>query len=389
MDASAIVMMLFFLFTPDAPYGQPAPGAKVFKHVPEGAVVVMGLDAASLAQGMEKKLDKLLAAPLLKKSKAMQPVVQALNMGRGMMKAQAQTIGIDPFRDVRYVMLAFQPGPDSERGIIVAGGKFPGDILAKVGKLAGKEPEGDILQLESDGFLARHKDGSLVFGNKEWVQMALDGKHKNKAMKPLLRDYDRKTWLMVAFRPDETIRRDWKNEDAMARPILDHIEGLSLRMTYGGEVIKVVATDRKFVDVYKGLLDGFGQMSAASHQFATGALDSAEGFLASLDPVSALGAEMGPVESAIVSTLVENRKEIRKLIKDLILGKKVSARVKANKARRTAELTIKGRGPSTMMFLGGVVGWLTLSGADAGPMVEEKVEAVPAEPMPVPPAKGN
>ncbi|MBW1870984.1 MAG: hypothetical protein JRJ19_02915, partial [Deltaproteobacteria bacterium] len=60
MAAMELILLLFF-FSPEAPYGQPARANKIFQHVPADAMFVITADVASIGQGMNKGLDKLLA----------------------------------------------------------------------------------------------------------------------------------------------------------------------------------------------------------------------------------------------------------------------------------------------------------------------------------------
>jgi hypothetical protein len=375
-----MLSILFFLFSPQAAYGKPAPAATVFRHVPDEAVLVVGVDVASLVQGMNKNLDRLMNAPFVKNSAAMQPVVAMLKGGREAFRMQAMKVGIDPFKDIRYLMAAMAPTAEGERSLVVVGGKMPKNALELVGgMMGGAKPEGGILNLGNE-VMAQARDGTLLTGSRPWVEKALANQHSHKSWKSLLGDYDRKTWLLAAFRPNDRIRDEWRNEEPAARPLLEHIAGLSIKMTYGGEAIKVVSTDSGFVEVYRGLLEGFGQMSTAAHQFGTGLLTLAEAYLGSLHPVSALAKQLPEEERALIEVLVKNRKAIRKLAQDMLLGKKARASVKANKRKKSATLTIKGSGPSSMMFVGAAVGWFILQRASAAP---EPIEAKPA-PLPVP-----
>jgi hypothetical protein len=387
MGMMEIFMALFFLAAPSGPYGKPAPAATVFRHVPEGAVLVVGVDVASLAQGVDQGLGRILKAPFVKKSPILQMGATAVTSAKETMLQKVRELGIDPLRDIRYLMVAMQPPSDGqERILIVAGGKFPAGILDKLAQLSGAQKKDNMLIVGDDPenplVLTRAGDKTLVFGSRPWVQDALAGKLKNKMLSSLLQDYGRDTYLMVAFRPNESIRADWKTEDPMAQPLLNHFEAMSVRFTYKSEIIKLVTDDPKFVAVYKGILDGLGQMFVAGWQFASGVLTMGEAYLASLDPVAQLDASLPPEGRQVMRTLVENRREIRKLVQELFLGKKTRATARGLKSKRTAMLTISGHGPSAMMFFGAMLGGIVLAGSsEKAPSVEVKADDLKTTPV--------
>ncbi|HUU01277.1 MAG TPA: hypothetical protein VM425_07570 [Myxococcota bacterium] len=368
MGMMEIFLALFFLAAPSGPYGQPAPASTVFRHLPEGAVLVVGVDVASLAQGVDQGLGRILKAPFVKKSPVMQMAATAITTAKETMLQKARQLGIDPLKDIRYLMVALQPPHQGqERILLVAGGKFPPGIMDGLAGLTGAQKKDNMLIVDDDPenpmVLAKAGDKTLVFGSRPWVQDALAGEHKNKTMRSLLKDYGRDTYFMLAFRPNESIRADWKTEDPMARPLLAHFEAISVRFTYKSEIIKVLTDDPRFVAVYKGLLDGLGQMAVAGWQFAEGALAMGEAYLASLDPVAQLDANLPPEGQQVVRVLVDNRREIRKLVQQMFLGKKTRATASGLKSKRTAMLTISGHGPSSMMFLGVMLGGFAYAGS--------------------------
>lgn len=388
MGPMELVTILFFLFTPQAPFGQPAPAATVFRHLPDDAVLAVGCDLGSLARGVDRGFDRLLEEPLLAEAKALGPVVQGLKTGRSSMVAEAQKLGIDPFSDLRYLMAALAPAKGGdERVLVVVGGKLPGDLLGRIGALRGTQPEGNLLRVDDGEVFAQANDGTFLMGSEDWVRKALAGRHSHSSFKKLLADYDRRTWFLAAFRPDEKVRAEWKQEGPLGRPLLEHVAGLSVRMSYGAEKLKVFATGPEFVPVYRGLLDGLGQMATAAHLFARGMLTAGEAYLASLDPVAGLKG-LRPMQKAVIETLVTHRTDIRKLAGRLLVGGTPKARVRANRKARSAELTISGgRGPTSMMLFGGMLSYWMLMPAEAPvDAPSPATRAVPAEPAP-PPSK--
>lgn len=384
-----IFMMLFLLGAPGAPYGHPAPAATVFGRVPDGAAVVVAVDVASLAQGIDKRIDKLLNMSFVKKSPVLKMAATALEASRQMMLEKVRQIGVDPLKDIRYLTVAFRPPVDGRaRVLIVAGGKFPPGILDNLAKLSGSKKDGDLLIIEDDPnnqtVLAKADAKTLVFGNRTWVEQARSGKKKNhdKTLRKLLKGFSRSTYFMLAFKPDASIRAEWNEADPMARPLLDHLRALSVRFGYKNEMIDVVTDDPKFVDIYKGLLDGLGQMAMAGWQFTSGTLAVGEAYLGSLEKVAEFGADLPPEGRQVLRVLIDRRREIRKLLQGLLLGKKTSARALGLKRQRIARLVISGHGASSMMFLGAMLGgvfWAVKSEPNEAPPV--KAPAAVAKPL--------
>jgi hypothetical protein len=388
MGPMELIFLLFF-FSPEAAYGQPANANKIFQHVPADAMFVLAADSASIGQGMNKGLDKLLAAPFIKKSAAMQQGAMAIRMGKQMLMQEMDKFGIDPFKDIRYVTLCFTPDPEKgERGLVIVGDKIPQKAFNALINMSGAQPQGDVYVVEQGGssgpqVAARTKDGTVLFGDKQWVEMALAKKHRHKAMHPLLRSYDKRTYLMLAFKLNESMRKEIKDEaEPLLRPLFTSLEGGSIRLTYKGAEIKVLASNKQFTRAWGGLLDGSGRMISAYHQAAEGFLIMGEAFLSSLDPVASLGLELNQEEKDVIETLVTQRSVIRKYLVKTFLGTKPPVvKTKVNLKAKSATLTLTGRGPGGIALLGGMAGWLML-GASSPKEVE--VRATP--PMPVKPA---
>jgi hypothetical protein len=388
------MLMLLFFFAPEAPFGQPAPAAKVFKHVPADTMVVLAVDAASLAQGANKSLDRLLDAPFVKNTPALQQGAAAVRMGRQMLISQSDQLGIDPLKDIRYALICFKDDPQKgEKGMIVLGGKFPQktfDTFLDMSGSRGKEKDG-VFVVEEDPsgpqVVVRAKDGTILFGDEHWVRTALEGKHSHPAWIPLLKEYDRKTYLLAAFLPDANMLEEMNREtEPLLRPLIGSLRGASIRLTYEGISIKVLASDAKFARVWGSMLEGLGKWLVAYHGVADGFLDIAGGFLASLDPIAAIAEELHGEDKEIMGALVANRKEIRKLTTRMFLGKKAPrSRLKVNPGGKSAMLTVTGQSPGAILLLPGMMGYLMLVRAEA-PM---PVEARPVEPPPPEVQKNN
>ncbi|MBW1809550.1 MAG: hypothetical protein JRJ87_15255 [Deltaproteobacteria bacterium] len=368
MAAMELILLLFF-FSPEAPYGQPARANKIFQHVPADAMFVITADVASIGQGMNKGLDKLLAAPFIKKSAALQQGAQAIRMGKQMLMNEVDKFGLDPFKDIRYITVCFSVDPEKgERGLIIVGDRIPQKTFEALINMSGAQPKGDLYIIEQGGssgpqVAARTKNGTVLFGDQQWVEMALAKKHRHKAMQTLLKSHDKKTYLMFAFKLNETIRNEIRDEaEPLLRPLFTSLEGGSVRLTYKGAEIKVLASKKQYVQAWGGILDGSGRMISAYHQAAEGFLIMAEAFLSSLDPVASLGLELGQEEKDVIETLVTQRSAIHKYLITTFLGSKPPVvKTKVNLKAKSATLLLTGRGPGGIALLGGMAGWLMLS----------------------------
>jgi hypothetical protein len=224
--------------------------------------------------------------------------------------------------------------------------------------------------------LARAKDGTVLLGSPGLVEQALTGKHNNRAIKPLLRGFDRRTYLLVAFQPDQKIHDEWEKEDPFARPLLQSLKGLSVRMTYKNTVIKVHTSEPKFVKAWGGMLEGLGKLAMATWYASDGMLDIAEAYLSSLDPLSQIAADMPADERAVLDTLVTHRREIAKLAGDLFLGKKTKAAMRTNMKEKSATLTVSSLTMAPLLLVG--MGWYMLMPMEVSS--PRKIEAQPARP---------
>ena len=383
------------MFLPTQPAGTPAPPATVLKYVPPEAAFVMAADVASLGRGMNKGVDELLATKFMKSSDALVQASQMITQGRDQLKTQTAQFGLDPFKDIRFATLSVGDlGAPSPKLLAALGGKIPDKTLEAMAKEGQAKKEGALWVFPEDGgqfVMARAKDKTVLVGTRAWVELALAGKARCPAMKPLLARYDRKTFLLVAFRTTEEIRDQWRREaDWVARPLLGSLEGLALQLQYKGWSLKVM-TDKNGVAVWQDLLYGVGRFAAASREAADGVLFIGKGLLASLDPVAELKADLGPEETQVIEALVEHRGELHKLMAKNFVGPAPKTKVMANKRQASVTLNVTGRtGTLTLIpFLGGMGAWLMLSGAEEPPMAAP-VEAhpmpapLPAEPTPAP-----
>jgi len=385
-----LVLLLFFL-APDGPVGQPASSAQVFTHVPNDSVLVLSADLASLGQGANTKLDRLLEAPFVEKTPAFKQAAAAVSMGRRMMEAEFDKLEIDVFKDIRYAVLCFTEDPEKgERGMVIAGDKIPQQAFDKLVEISGAKPKGRVFVAQEDRsgpqVLARTEDGTVLFGDQEWVEMALDGKHRHPGWKKLLADHNRKTYFMLAVKLSKNIKEDMQRElEPAFKPLVTGIEGISVRMQYRGSSFRILTSSPKAARVWGGILEGMGKIMVAYHEAAEGFLLMGESFLSSLDPPQKLFADLHGEEGEILGALVANRKEIHKMAKRLFLGTgKPRARTKVRPAARSATLDITGRGPGSMIMLPAAMGWLFFVSAASDEAV--KVEAVEAMPPPQPAA---
>lgn len=385
MGLGMMELLLLLVLSPAAPFGKPADAATVFRHVPDESVLVVTADVASLAQGAQKEFERLLKMPVFNKSVLMQQAAQAMRSGRAMFEARAKRFGVDPFRDIRYATLALGIGEQGEKFLAVLGGKLPQKAFDTVVADAGATREDGVFVLPGgEQVLARAADGAVLFGSRDWVGTALAGEQRHPSWKRLLSGHDRSTYFMFAFRPGAHILAEWKREmDVVFHPLLiDGFQGMSLRLTYRGSELRVEAPDARRAGVWGGVLRGFGLVSVAGRDAAEGLLQMGESFLASLDPLPALDAA-GPEEKEMLRVLVGHRTEIRKMLVRQLLGKRQKARVRVDKRRKSAILTMSGKGLASVLVLPMSAGMFLMRGSAE----EEPATAVPpaaADPAPAP-----
>jgi hypothetical protein len=381
---------LLFLLFPTQPYGKPAPAATVLRHVPPGAQLVITVDAASVVQGMNRGLDRVIKAKFVQQTPELKLFSDQIVQAREMMLTQAKTFGIDPFKDIRYVTISVgkldAPEPDV---LAVFGGKIEDKTLDQLAAQAGAKKDGKYwVSPEGDKWVvARAKDGAVLAGSKAWVDLALARKARAPAMKPLLSMYDKKTFLLLAFQPSKQMEDKWHTEvDWVARPLLTSMHGLGFRMGYKGFSLKV-QTDKKKLSVWQDLFYGFGRWTVATRETSEGALFIAQGLLSSLEPVAKLSHDLSEQDARALEAMVKHRKEIRKLVSSLFVGPVPKPKVKTNKRNNTVSLMVGGGNASLALLptVGALVGWLTMRRAAPDMPPPAAVEAMP-EPTPTPKA---
>ncbi len=378
---------MFFLFLPTQPAGTPAAPAKVLKYVPPGAQFVLAADVASLGRGMNQGVDELLATRFMKSSPALEQASQMITTGRDQFIAQAGEFGLHPFKDIRYATLSvggFQaPQP---KLLLAAGGKISDKTLLAIAAKAGAKQEGALWIFPEDGgqfVMARAKDATVLAGSRDWVELALAGKARCPAMKALLSRYDKKTYLLMAFRNTPAMRAEWdRDADWIARPLLASLQGLAMQLTYGGWSLKVLTT-KKGVPVWQDILYGLGRFAAAARDASDGFLFIGKGLLTSLSPVAELKHDMGPEQVKVLEALVAHRDELHKLMSKRFVGPAPRTKVMANKRQASVTLNVTGKTAALTLipFLGGAGAWFMLGSAEPEPAMAP-VQAAPAEPLP-------
>ena len=378
---------LLFLLFPTQPYGKPAPAATVLRHVPPGAQVVIAIDAASVVQGMNRGLDRVIKAKFIQQTPELKLFSEQIVQARQMLITQAKGFGIDPFKDIRYVTISVgkldAPEPDV---LAVFGGKIEDKTLDQLAAQAGAKKDGKYW-VGPDGdkwVVARAKDGAVLAGTKAWVDLALARKARAPAMKPLLSMYDKKTFLLLAFQPSKQMQDKWHTEvDWVARPLLTSMHGLGFRMGYKGFSLKV-QTDKNKLAVWQDLFYGLGRWAVATREASEGALFLAQGFLSSLEPVAKLGHDLSEQDAKALEAVIKHRKEIRKLVSSLFVGPVPKSKVKANKAKNSVSLTVDGGNASLALLptVGALGAWFTMSRSESH-MPPTTVEAIPV-PAPAP-----
>lgn len=384
---------LFFLFLPTHPAGTPAPVAKVLKYVPPEAEFVLAADVASLGRGMNQGVDELLATKFMKSSQALKQASQMITAGRDQFVAQAGEFGLHPFKDIRYATLSVgglqAPQP---KMLVAAGGKISDKTLQAIAVKAGAKQDGALWIFPEDGgqfVMARAKDSTVLAGTRDWVELALAGKARCPAMKPLLSRYDGKTFLLMAFRSTEQMRAEWdKDADWIARPLLASMQGLALQMTYSGWSIKV-QTDKQGVAVWRDLLYGLGRFAAAAREASDGFLFIGKGLLASLAPVAELKHDLGPEQVEVLEAFVANRDELHKLMTKRFVGPAPKTKVMTNRRQASVTLTVTGRTAALTLipFVGGAGAWLLMGSAEPEPAMAPAAPApalAPEKPTPAP-----
>lgn len=377
------LLSLFLLFSPAAPVGVPAPAATVFRHLPEDAVLAVGMDVASFLQGTNQELDRIMSASFLKDSTVFQEGLQVFKAGREDLLAKAKEWGLDPLRDIRYAALfAGLDGQNQGKVLTVFGGKLQKSTLEALAKETGARVDGALWVDETGSTVfGQAADGTVLLGSREWVEMALAGKHRNTAFKSLLADYDRKIYFMAAARFTPSIRNRWLEElEPIFRPLFQHLDGVSLSLTYQGSAFKVLTDSAPFVEVYRGILDGYGQLSEASNQIVDGLLNIGEALLASLEPVSGLGGKLAAEEKEILSILVSKRREVRALWRDLLVHKPTKPRLVVNRAAKSVELKLSGGNPISILMLAGAVTALRSGKPTPPTTIGGPVGIIPGEP---------
>lgn len=381
---------LFLLFLPTQPAGAPAPAATVLKYVPPEAAFVVAADVASLGKGMNQGVDELLAAKFMSSTEALKQASAMITQGRNQLKAQTDKYGLDPFKDIRFASLSMGDLQASEPKLLVAvGGKIPDKALAAMAAEAGAKQEGALWVLPGDGgrfVMARAKDKTVLAGSRDWVELALAGKARCPAMKPLLSRYDKKTFLLFAFRPSAQMSTEWQQDaDWVARPLLASIKGLALQLTYTGWSIKV-QTDSKNVPVWQDLLYGLGRIAVAARETSDGFLFLGKGLLASLDPIAAQKHDMGPEEAQVLAAVVAHRDELHKLMAKHFVGPAPKTKVMANKRQASVSLNVTGRtgALSLIPFIGGMGAYFMLGRQEASMPPEAEAMPAPMEPQPAP-----
>jgi len=384
---------LFLLFLPTQPAGRPATPAQVLKYVPPEAVLVVATDVASLSHGMNQGLDELLDAKFMKSTEALVQAGAMITQGRDQLKAQTAKYGLDPFKDIRWatVSMGGLQGPEPKL-LAAVGGKIPAKTLQALAADAGAKQEGALWVFPEKGgqfVMARAKDSTVLAGSRDWVELALAGKARCPAMKPLLARFDRKTFMLIAFQVTDQMRADWQADaDWEARPLLGSLKGLALQMGYTGWSLKVV-TDAKNLAVWQDLLYGLGRLAAATREATDGMLFIAKGVLASLDPIADQKHDLSPEDTKIFAALIAHRDELHKLLAKRFVGPAPKTKVMANKRQASVTLDVTGRtGALTLIPFGAGMGAYFLA-ARQEPAVIQAPAPPPAEApdeAPAPPA---
>jgi hypothetical protein len=384
---------IFLLLLPTQPYGKPAPASTVLAHVPPGAVVVFAVDAASLGQGVNQGLDRLLGAKFIRSTAALQQAAAQIEQGRVLIKEQIDQFGIDPFRDVRYATISLGDLDAPEPSVLaVIGGQLPDALIESLAAKAGAQRQGDRWVLpKGDGqmIMARASSGALLVGSPPWVELALAGKAQNPQLRPLLAGYDKNTFALLAFRPTAEMQARWRQEaDWLVRPLLASLQGIGLGLGYDGWAVQVLFAPGS-LPVWQDLLYGLGRLAVAAREATDGALFLAKAFVASLDPVAELGHDLSAEDAALLGALVQHRDEIHKLLAGMLVGPSPKTRVLVHKAQASVTLKVTGKTASLTLFpmAAGAIFWLTAARAEPmSPIPVEAIEPQPEEPADPDPA---
>ena len=157
---------------------KPPTANAVLNYAPADSDVYMFADLVSVVPGNYQAFEKLADAPELKNSPAVHDgfskAVAKMESMRGLVKS---AVGIDLATDMNDIALFvhFSANPAGERTdsvMMVVHGHFPTDIVDRVSKMTHMPTEtlNGVAALTFDRYAAAlTKDGTMLFGSKDWV----------------------------------------------------------------------------------------------------------------------------------------------------------------------------------------------------------------------------
>lgn len=354
--ATQVLMILALLWLPARPSGTPAAPATLIKYVPTDAHLVATIDAGSIAKAALDAFQDLGRQPFVKGSpelsRTYKQIDQKLNMGLRMLTS---TMGIDPFKDLRYITVSVV-GDRNPRWLVMVGGKINLALVERIAAAsrAGKPQKqrmgmffpGRSQSQPSFGFTS---DGVMLAGTEELVMGALKKKPRRGELAGIVASQvDRNTPISVAVRPTRRVgRRMERMLDPPFNTLGNKCGAMFVSMRYDGTRIALQGKKRGIISRYRSILDGVGNYIAASELVLQGTLRVVDGVIS-------------PRDRGLPPPLVElarHKKSLLKYVSARLPRIRPSHSTRVDNRRRLAQLNYKGgrvAGVIPMVFLAGV-----------------------------------
>jgi hypothetical protein len=325
---SSLLPLLIALWLPSQPSGQPAAIDVAGRYIARDAVAAATIDWGTVGPALHQGFRGLKQESFIKDEPdvALEYARLEGRLAQGLTML-TNVIGLDPFRDIRYVTLSLSPGA---KWVVAAGGSISEQAVDKLALTAGltKHSGGNGWAYYHDASskrpaLALTKDKVLLYGSevilRDWAKAA---PKPGPAAKLLKRRYDGRGLLGAVVALQKVMSTDF------ARKLMPAAVGEQLRdagqlavvLGYdGSRVAMEVRRGKQTEQRYLGLLDGLGHYLQALEHVIRGTLRSGMALL-SLESKSL--ERSGPR----VRWLAKYRKALEPYVRSRILGTQPSHR---------------------------------------------------------------